>query len=136
MICQVTTLKQITEVVREGADAVIVQGNESGGHGASPASTLSFVPEAVDHVQQLCSSMGRPPVPIIAAGGISDARQVRSLLLADNPPHPPPPPTPQISLFHTFEPRLWPGVSLKAAILSITRSGSALSCQCSGLARV
>ena len=75
-MCQVTTLQQVAEVIQEGADAVVVQGNESGGHGASAASTLTFVPEAVDLVQQLCKSMGRPPVPVIAAGGISDARQV------------------------------------------------------------
>ncbi|KAK9866153.1 hypothetical protein WJX84_010031 [Apatococcus fuscideae] len=76
VMCQVTTMQQITDVVAEGADAIVVQGNESGGHGASPASTLSFVPEAVDHVQQLCKSLNRPGVPVIAAGGISDARQV------------------------------------------------------------
>ena len=80
VMCQVTTMQQITDVVAEGADAIVVQGNESGGHGASPASTLSFVPEAVDHVQQLCKSLNRPGVPVIAAGGISDARQVGPLI--------------------------------------------------------
>ncbi len=75
-MCQVISLTEMAEVIREGADAVVVQGNESGGHGASAASTLSFVPEAVDLAQQLSKSSGRPPVPVIAAGGISDARQV------------------------------------------------------------
>ena len=52
------------------------QGNEAGGHGWRFASTLSFVPEAVDFVGTLCRQLGLPHIPVLAAGGISDPRQV------------------------------------------------------------
>ncbi len=55
----------------------LVQSSESGGHGASPASLLSFIPELVDHVETLCQKLSiQPTVPVVAAGGITDARQV------------------------------------------------------------
>ena len=58
-----------------------MQSSESGGHGASPASLLSFIPELVDHVEHLCQKLDiQPTVPVAAAGGITDARQVGSCL--------------------------------------------------------
>ena len=60
----------------------IMQSSESGGHGASPASLVSFIPELVDHVEHLCQELGiQPAVPVAAAGGITDARQVSGLPL-------------------------------------------------------
>ena len=57
----------------------LVQGSEAGGHGASPASLLTLIPELVDHVERVCLKLGiRPAVPVAAAGGITDARQVSS----------------------------------------------------------
>jgi enoyl-[acyl-carrier protein] reductase II len=52
-------------LVRAGADAVIAEGTESGGH-VGEMTTMSLVPQVVDAVE----------VPVIAAGGIADGRQL------------------------------------------------------------
>jgi enoyl-[acyl-carrier protein] reductase II len=52
-------------VVRAGADAVIAEGMESGGH-VGEMTTMALVPQVVDAVD----------VPVIAAGGIADGRVV------------------------------------------------------------
>jgi len=52
-------------VVRAGADAVIVEGCEAGGH-IGELTTMVLVPQVVDVVD----------VPVIAAGGIASGRQV------------------------------------------------------------
>ena len=48
---------------RAGADAVVAEGTESGGHIGS-ATTMTLVPQVVDAVD----------IPVIAAGGIADGR--------------------------------------------------------------
>lgn len=48
---------------RAGADAVVAEGMESGGH-IGAATTMALVPQVVDAVE----------IPVIAAGGICDAR--------------------------------------------------------------
>ena len=50
-----------------GADAVIAEGSESGGH-IGEMSTMTLVPQTVDTVS----------IPVIAAGGIADNRQVKA----------------------------------------------------------
>ena len=52
-------------VARAGADAVIAEGTESGGH-VGEMTTMALVPQVVDAVD----------VPVIAAGGIADGRQL------------------------------------------------------------
>lgn len=50
---------------KEGADAVIAEGTESGGH-VGETTTMALVPQVVDAVK----------IPVIAAGGIADGRQL------------------------------------------------------------
>lgn len=51
-------------LVSAGADAVIAEGTESGGH-VGEMTTMALVPQVVDAVK----------IPVIAAGGIADGRQ-------------------------------------------------------------
>jgi enoyl-[acyl-carrier protein] reductase II len=55
---------------RAGADAVVAEGTESGGH-IGEATTMTLVPQVVDAVQ----------IPVIAAGGIADARGFAAALM-------------------------------------------------------
>jgi nitronate monooxygenase len=64
LIIQVTDLDEASQAVRLGADVIVAQGAEAGGHGGSRA-TLPFVPIVVDLVA---------PTPVLAAGGIADGR--------------------------------------------------------------
>ncbi len=52
------------------------QGTESGGHGAAPTGTFCFVPEVVDAVAGTRAQTGTPAPPVLAAGGITNGRQV------------------------------------------------------------
>ncbi|MCR5657545.1 MAG: nitronate monooxygenase [Butyrivibrio sp.] len=52
---------------KTGADAVIAEGCESGGH-VGEMTTMTLVPQTVDAVD----------IPVIAAGGIADSRQVKA----------------------------------------------------------
>lgn len=75
LICQVQTLALAREVIEEGADIVIAQGTEAGGHGAK-RSTLPLVPAVAD----LAAASGRE-VLVIAAGGIADGRGLAAALM-------------------------------------------------------
>jgi enoyl-[acyl-carrier protein] reductase II len=54
---------------RAGADAIICEGAEAGGH-IGDSTTMSLIPQVVDAVN----------IPVIAAGGIADKRQVLAVL--------------------------------------------------------
>lgn len=56
-------------LVRAGADAIIAEGTESGGH-VGEMTTMALVPQVIDAVD----------VPVIAAGGIADGRQMAAAL--------------------------------------------------------
>ena len=55
---------------RAGADAVVAEGMESGGH-IGEATTMTLVPQVVDAVQ----------IPVIAAGGVADGRGLAAVMM-------------------------------------------------------
>jgi nitronate monooxygenase len=62
---QVGSAAAAQEAARAGADVIIAQGVEAGGHVAGEVTTMALVPRVVDAVA---------PTPVVAAGGIADAR--------------------------------------------------------------
>ncbi len=71
LIAQIQTLEQARIAAAEGADVIVAQGTEAGGHGASRA-TLPLVPAVVDAL---------PDLPVLAAGGIADGRGLAAALM-------------------------------------------------------
>ena len=71
LICQVQSLAQAKAAAASGADILVAQGTEAGGHGAA-RSTLTLVPEIVDSL---------PEVPVVAAGGIADGRGLAAVMM-------------------------------------------------------
>jgi nitronate monooxygenase len=67
----VASAEEARSVVAAGADVVVAQGWEAGGHVWGQIATLPLVPAVVDAVA---------PIPVIAAGGIGDARGVAAVL--------------------------------------------------------
>lgn len=70
LIIQVTDLDETTTALELGADVIVAQGAEAGGHTGGRA-TLPFVPIVVDLVA---------PTPVLAAGGIADGRGIAAAL--------------------------------------------------------
>ena len=72
VVLQVGDLESARRAVDLGADVVVAQGVESGGHGwARGRGTMAFVPVVVDLAGD---------VPVLAAGGIADGRGVAAAL--------------------------------------------------------
>jgi nitronate monooxygenase len=71
LISQVQTVESARRAAEVGADVIIAQGNEAGGHtGVMPL--LSLLPQVVDVAGD---------VPVLAAGGISDGRGLAAVLV-------------------------------------------------------
>jgi nitronate monooxygenase len=78
ILSSATTVDEARWLEREGCDAIIAQGYEAGGHRgmfldgdiSTQVGTMALVPQVVDAVQ----------VPVIAAGGIADARGIVAAL--------------------------------------------------------
>jgi nitronate monooxygenase len=72
LICQVQTEDMASQALDAGADILVAQGTEAGGHGAS-RTTIDIVPAVVD------LAAGR--VPVVAAGGIADGRGLAAMMM-------------------------------------------------------
>ncbi|HKL04337.1 MAG TPA: nitronate monooxygenase [Roseovarius sp.] len=72
VMAQVQTVQGAIKAVEAGADMIVAQGSEAGGHGASRG-TLSLVPEVVDVVAGHAL--------VLAAGGIADGRGLAAALM-------------------------------------------------------
>jgi len=70
VLCLVGNVKNAKRVAASGADIVVAQGTEAGGHTGRVA-TLALVPQVVDAVA---------PTPVVAAGGIADGRGIAASL--------------------------------------------------------
>ncbi|HEY3241996.1 MAG TPA: nitronate monooxygenase [Phycisphaerae bacterium] len=71
LICQVQGVEDARVAQEAGADIIVAQGAEAGGHGVGRA-TLPLVPAVVDAVT---------PTPVLAAGGIADGRGLAAALM-------------------------------------------------------
>jgi NAD(P)H-dependent flavin oxidoreductase YrpB (nitropropane dioxygenase family) len=68
---QVGSVAEAERAAAAGIDVIVAQGVEGGGHVAGEVSTLVLIPRVVDAVA---------PRPVVAAGGIADARGVVAVL--------------------------------------------------------
>ncbi len=68
---QVGSVESARAAVAAGADAIIAQGSEAGGHNRATLALTALVPAVVDAVG---------PLPVVAAGGIADGRGVAAAL--------------------------------------------------------
>jgi nitronate monooxygenase len=75
LICQVQTRRDAQHAMACGADIVVAQGSEAGGHGQSRG-TLSLVTEIADLIAK-----EHPETILCAAGGIGDGRGVAAALM-------------------------------------------------------
>jgi NAD(P)H-dependent flavin oxidoreductase YrpB (nitropropane dioxygenase family) len=71
VIHQVNTPEEAGRAASDGADVIVAQGGEGGGH-VGAMSTLPLVPQVVDVVNG---------VPVLAAGGIADGRGLAAVLM-------------------------------------------------------
>lgn len=75
LITQVQTLRDAEHAIDCGADVVVAQGSEAGGHGEKRA-TLTLVPEVADLIGRRS-----PQTLLCAAGGIADGRGLAAALM-------------------------------------------------------
>ncbi len=72
LICQVQSEDMAKQALEAGADILIAQGTEAGGHGAS-RTTMDIVPAIID--------LAAGCVPVVAAGGIADGRGLAAMMM-------------------------------------------------------
>jgi nitronate monooxygenase len=75
LICQVQTLAHAREALQAGAEVIVAQGAEAGGHGQTRG-TLTLVPEVADLLAR-----ESPQTVLVAAGGIADGRGLAAALM-------------------------------------------------------
>ena len=79
LICQIQRLDQVPLALEAGADVIVAQGGEAGGHGANALegrSTFTLVPEVADYL-----AAHAPHTLLLAAGGIADGRGLAAALM-------------------------------------------------------
>ncbi len=79
LICQVQSLAQVPQALEAGAQVIVAQGVEAGGHGMNAVegrSTLAFVPEVADWL-----AAHAPGTLLLAAGGVADGRTLAAVQL-------------------------------------------------------
>ena len=72
VICQVQTMDLVRDAIEEGADALLVQGHEAGGH-TGTMGLLPFLAAALDVSGD---------TPVLAAGGVSSSRALAAVIAA------------------------------------------------------
>lgn len=72
LLCQVQDLDGAKRALDAGADIIVAQGTEAGGHGKSGRTTLTLTPAVADIAGD---------IPIVAAGGLSDGRGLAAALM-------------------------------------------------------
>jgi len=75
LICQIQNIEHARAAVDVGADVIVAQGSEAGGHGLL-RSTFTLVPEVADHLAKVA-----PATVLVAAGGIADGRGLAAALM-------------------------------------------------------
>lgn len=75
LICQCQTTDHVWDAIDVGADIIVAQSAEAGGHGMLRGA-MSFVPEAADLI-----AAHAPNAILVAAGGIADGRGLAATLM-------------------------------------------------------
>jgi len=75
LIAQAQTLDHARQALDAGADILVAQGGEAGGHGMTVRSTFTLVPDVVD-----LAAERSPETLVLAAGGVTDGRGLAAAL--------------------------------------------------------
>jgi nitronate monooxygenase len=75
MICQVQSMAHAREAVDAGADVIVAQGGEAGGHSGN-RSTFTLLPEVASFLADVA-----PDTLLVAAGGVADGRALAAALM-------------------------------------------------------
>jgi nitronate monooxygenase len=75
LIAQAQNLEHARQALDVGADIIVAQGGEAGGHGMSVRSTFTLVPDVADLVAERS-----PKTLVLAAGGVADGRGLAAAL--------------------------------------------------------
>jgi nitronate monooxygenase len=75
LICQVQGMAYLREAVEAGADVIVAEGCEAGGH-SGYRGVFTLVPEAADYLAKRA-----PDTVLVAAGGVGDGRGLAAALM-------------------------------------------------------